>query len=1177
MSAPTLINSETDLTPPAMRMWEWFDMWALYEEWRSRNATLIMEAAAADDEEESDEEKQKQHDFYVKHFKDGMTDHSQMSAEERASRKKEVAAWAKDEKGIHPDEATRVRAGGHDLKSASSMFHLLTTTLGSKHGHILANAARHSREDKKHKGDHEENAAEVMAHLTTRHGHAQSEEDPENLKEIHKRLDARDAHKQAVAAHNAANPKDKKRVTVDAHSEHGFRGIARDTGATEDEVRSIHSARQKGTHLSPFRNLAKQMLAKAAKGELVTHEEVAKSGANLIKMRNKALEGSDRKAAQLKGAVEKGAAEIKGKDGESTTALDTAVDTPGQTRTALQMAKPTNTSPLLHHPSSKEAQKGGETLDSKEAHETLATRLGLKKKDAAINVHQAISRLYKKGDDPADIAKVLKTPLATVEGRIQRKRSGPGAARNSGGSPSSPVVTKLVGAEEQKKKDKAGNPSAAIQRDLHDLYPLRAPAKEGETEEEKKKRHDEFAEKIHRMYHGGAKTDDPARAEVEPAKPHAKTVDVRTDVRYKGKGKDGKDAKPEVLGTHGQPTIAHAGFISGRGALDHPGPVPADVSEAKKKAHQEKLDKFHELHATAHEGVHKALGPVLANIADPKHPENVRHREHHNALRSAELSGDTNRVDELKKEGKEKKIHDDLLDHHLNHAADNPEVQQALGITGDKARNHTSQALRNIIGRVEAHGTHYAKVAIARGAGEQKGRPSPETDPKRRKKDRPGDPFSRARVRVPESGAGGEIGTPDHKPEKFIEPPKSSTLVTRVLDTRSQQERSAHVPGTIKTATAADRGRARLRAAAVPKTVSTMPAGPKASPEAQEKEAQSKADIKKADYARERNLEPGKAGGVRPRGADFDTLQRVRPAGPGKELVQRAASGRSAPGRLRPAPIPKLRTEKPEPPKRPQPKPKPAPWEAGYSSPGMKRLRGEPVQEPEAPKETPVSARKLALSSPTKPSPAPKKPKKPEQKAAMTNDWRAAMRAKVKPEEASKPEEPKAPQEKTRKWFDLAGGTRGEGDAAQSIDAPKVTHGETTVRAHHRGENVKPGTPGAAYRVATKLPNGHLFSTAVDGADVSHAYVHGETGQLLPHPTGRRTVGGVWSASHHDHDDPRVHDAAMRTHRAGLHQFSSEAGHLLSGQQKNEGLLVRRGLALDESKTTLFSRLAGIV
>lgn len=974
MSAPVLTDSETDFVPPAMRMWEWFDMWALYEEWRTRNAPVLMEADdTAADEEESEEEKQKQHDEYVRDFKDILTDHTRMSRPERQARRQEVSAWARGEKGIHPDEAMRVRAGGHDLKSASAGFSLLDRALKSKHGHILSNAARHSREDKQKKGAEEDNEGEVMAHLMTRHGHAQSDEDPGRLRMIHKRLDARDAHKQALAAHNAdpANAKDKKRITVDANSEHGFRGIARDTGATEDEVRSIHSTRQKGTHLSPIRNLANQMLAKVKKGERIGHKDVALAGANLIKKRNKALEGADRKAAQLKGAVETGAAEIKGKEGkESTTALDTAAYTPGQTRTALRMPKATRSGPRLHHPDSADAKRGGETLDSKDAHENLAARLGLKKNDAAINVHQAISKLYKQGEDEADIAKTLKTPLATVQGHIGRKRSGPGKARDSGGAPSSPVVTKLIGKEEQAKKDKAGEPTSAIQRDLHDLYPLRAPAKEGETEEEKKKRHDDFAAKMHAMVHG-----DPEKG--VPPKPHAQ--DVSTTAQ-------------EKLGTQGSSSSYHSGF-SRAGSTEYPTPLPSDATNAMKKAHQKKMDAYLDRMATAHEGVHKAMGHVLGAIADPKHPETVAHREHHSALKSAELSGDTNKVDMLKSEGKRKNIHDDFLAHHMNRAADRPEVQGALGFADNKeAPKQAVTAMGNIFSRVETHGKHYAGSAIARGGAEQKARPTAETNPKRRQKSPPGDPLSRARLITP---GGGAIGTKGHKKAEFAEPdPKKAAAA----DAKARTARASHVPDAIERSTATSRELARARVAAKPKTVGTEPAGPKAPPGSQEKVAAEKADIVKSQDAQQRGRIPGAPGGVRPRGTNLSTLQRIRPAGTGKELVQPAGAGRDAPGRLRNVPVPKLRTEKPEPSKQPQPKPQPAPWEAGYKSYGMRKLRGEPVQEPNAPKAS-TTAGPIKQKKKKKPEPEPTK-------TGVTNDWRAALRAKVKPEETPKPAEP---------------------------------------------------------------------------------------------------------------------------------------------------------------------------
>lgn len=908
MSAQILAGSEADYVAPAMRMWEWFDMWALYEEWRSSRGVLVEnddEDTGPDSDSMSPDE---QHDFYHKHFQDVLTDHTRMDRESRKGRWKEVEQWAR-EKGIAPEAAKRVRSGGHDIKSAHAGFHLLDAALRSgQHGHKLAKAAKKSREDKTLSKSTLDNRAEVMAHLMTRHGHAQSGEDPVRLRKVHKRLEDREKFMGQGG-----------KKWIDPHSEHGYDKIAADHDMTADEVRSIAQTRLKGGHLTPIRNLAKQALSHVEKGGKLDHEWVASGAARLIKMRNKALEGENRKANRLKAAVNKGSAEIQSKeDGKAEPVLHTATHTPGQARTALRVARPTKTNPVLHHPDSKKAKEGHETLDSVDAHETLADRLGIHKKKP-IRVHDAIHSLYKKGEKPEAIAKALKTPLSSVEGVIMGRRSGPGKAKDSGGSPGNPTLAKVSGSEEDAKKSRALPPSKAVGRDLHDLYPLRRPGKEGEADEEKTKRHGDFAERVKRMYHG-----DPEKG--VPAKPHLKDAPAK-DV--------------EKVGQFGSPSKAHAGFAgAGKGGLDLPGEHKDsdfehkvfDVEAARKKykgdeakveaarkkheeeraaarakhaektlkgreAHKAKADKFHDTLASSHEGVHKAVAPILAAMADPKHPENVRHREHYSALKSAELSGDKNRVKQLEKEGKEKRLHPDLLQHHLNLAADDPEVHKHLGVT---TREHARTALGNIFKRVETHGKNYMKTAIAHGAGEQKARGGAETDPKRRQLHRPGDSLSRARIRVPGEG-GGDVESPTHKPEKFIEPEKKPTVADRVLDKRAQQDRSAHVPGAIdQQQREAGRGRARARAATKPPVQSASrtpgPRGP--SEVAKRKERLASADIHTAQTARAQGHEPGTPQGRTPTGADPEKLLRIRPARPGTgSAVTAPVTGKEPPAR----------------------------------------------------------------------------------------------------------------------------------------------------------------------------------------------------------------------------------------------------------------------------------------
>jgi len=65
---------ETHIDRAAMRMWEWFDMWALLQEMQRHYPADVLLMEAEDDHEEM-----------LKHLKDVQTDHRHMSPEESAA------------------------------------------------------------------------------------------------------------------------------------------------------------------------------------------------------------------------------------------------------------------------------------------------------------------------------------------------------------------------------------------------------------------------------------------------------------------------------------------------------------------------------------------------------------------------------------------------------------------------------------------------------------------------------------------------------------------------------------------------------------------------------------------------------------------------------------------------------------------------------------------------------------------------------------------------------------------------------------------------------------------------------------------------------------------------------------------------------------------------------------
>ena len=131
MQAQQTLNASVTSSPSAMRMWEWFDMWSLYQEWVADEGRVLFENEEGVDED-SAEAKEKQHDFYLKHFKDVLTNHTKMSDEQREQRKKAVASWAKGKENL--GDIHKVRAGGHDVKSAHSGFAIIGAALASQHG-----------------------------------------------------------------------------------------------------------------------------------------------------------------------------------------------------------------------------------------------------------------------------------------------------------------------------------------------------------------------------------------------------------------------------------------------------------------------------------------------------------------------------------------------------------------------------------------------------------------------------------------------------------------------------------------------------------------------------------------------------------------------------------------------------------------------------------------------------------------------------------------------------------------------------------------------------------------------------------------------------------------------------------------------------------------------------------
>jgi len=900
---------------PSMNMWEWFDMWALYEEVTRRFGSRNL-FEDEDEEDYSDEEKAKHHDFYVKHFNEVLHNHNRMSAKDSKDRLAQVGQWASEPSskvdiraGLRPrqgrtergrvvpvgkDPVTKkkqfvsseapgfgekardfrkrrsewhkgLRADGHDLKSAHSAAQIVTAVSGSKHGHILLRAAKSLAGDphkspERHRGISSTTAKSVPgggktspdedkhfigATLMTRHGEAQSAHTNEETKRLHARLKARRDHaaskvepleprgeeeseeawgKRASAHDSKVN---KAESDIESNDKHGYASISTDTNHTEDQVKAHRQriyGKRAGAHLSPIRDLARQAMAHiepkkdkdgniTGPGGKLSHEWVARAAKQLAIQRRSSHETS-KKADSFRKAVDTGH-RLGGDDEDQAKGMAGISQSSGKLATRVKTGETVN--PKWHHPASKRAKDTGITMrgrdgsPSAEAHEAANKALGVTRKRASIDIGTAIKTLTDKGHDPKSIARLLQHP----HGQVMRRLAGfsPTGAERGGGASGKRAgarekrdqqpVKSAMRAEREAKIAKGKSPTEAVKADLHRLYPKRDEVGEGQDDENPT---GSFAGRIHKMYHGEK---DAKGNWISQPMPHKK--DVQAD-----------EEQPDKLGVRITPGTARAGFtagrnISGASPLEHPGKFDEEAAhkqhdgdekkiEHARRSHETRLDRFHDRMADNHDGVHKAMDKILANVKDRNHHLTVQHREHHDALKLAKNTNNERDVEELTAHGKKMNIMDDIIDHHMNHAQHDPDVKKALG--GSLAR--VRSGLTNIQARLRKHGEHSMAARILRGGASQKARGGEE-----RGKGRPGDPLSRQRVRVPgsESGAGGDIESPTkHKPEQYIEPTTQTrkvkmrtargepagtanrpvpSVATRILDKRAQAARTA--------------------------------------------------------------------------------------------------------------------------------------------------------------------------------------------------------------------------------------------------------------------------------------------------------------------------------------------------------------------------------------------------
>lgn len=684
------------IKPSAMRMWEWFDAWALFQEWRiGKGYHLTEDEDRADSDSMSPEE---QHAHYHKHLSNIANDKSPI--------------------------------GSIGKESAKSAYEVLDTVHRSKeHSHKLRGAARSSREDDKQdlgpkardskeaqRLKRQSDEGEIGARMVTRHGHHQDDGDRSKLDRIHKDLDAR------------------AKLDKDPHPEHplGYGSIANRHDATEDEVRRIARRKEAGTHLVPARQLARQLLKHHEKtGDHITHETVAKFTSKLIRSKGAHAKESAKSQAD-KAAQGKGSDLGRGKeDGDSTPGLEGISQSAGKLLSRVKGGS--RKKARLHHPDSKHAQAGHSSLKDAGAHERIASELGQDPK-SSIDVERAAKHLYKKRsghEDPkvrrtasaAHIAKDLNHDHDSIDrilsGHEPKPTMGPTMGRRSGAREKRDAepVKALLKKERDTKKSKTDSASDSVKADLHHLYPLTR----------------------------GATRDMP---------PHAKTVDPRSASKPKAKETPEAFAKRKAdvdaamdkdERRHASPQKVAAGFLTAKGSPKHPG----DFKEPKRKnsqsdeehgaaveaaraAHQAKVDAHHDSLSKSHEGVHKVVSSLLDRMNDPEHPVTK-------AYRGSEA--EEKRTGELGEKGKARKAAKKRLGnewkHHIQHAADDPELRAHLGV---KNRGQFVSAMGNVTDRLEKHGTKSMASRIATGVPErrQSGKKSAtkggvEQDPERRK------------------------------------------------------------------------------------------------------------------------------------------------------------------------------------------------------------------------------------------------------------------------------------------------------------------------------------------------------------------------------------------------------------------------------------------------------------
>lgn len=836
--------------------------WKQTPEGQAAMASVRKERDRRDPKDMSPEE---QHAFYLKHLNDILVHHGRMDPEKRKARRAGVEAWRrkekiglqgqpgrdiKDKKDETPLEKRQRRTlsyppvetgvEGHDVRSHHASHKVLDA--------IIHGGSRDKRHRFLHSHEHfKEQMAELPAGMDPEQKHREMDAifkkaafirpgpdvQPTETKQIRR---ARELLQNRIAYQKKHNKRE-----VDEHHPLSLQSIANSTGMTHGEVDTLHTQMTSPPHAysTPVREMARIAKKRAEEGVRLTHDVMAKILSGRMKSAiTTATTGKGTPQAFRRKMQKRGQPSV-GPEGKETSPMSDVEYIPGQTRAALRATVKSQHPPhMLHHPGSRAGQENPQHASVSAAHhERLIDALNKahaqsqlpfgqkartvkrvktewfgeaeesekKKKEAfsaksSVNIGDAINLLYHHGGhSTSEIGHLLNVPVSHVEGHLSGKRM-PRAADTGARARGLSVPEANVERRIRAKKKSRGvlSPGEAVKADLEDLYPLRGKREEGENEIADELIHKPaFAKTIHKMYHG-----DPAKG-IAP-KPH-----IKHQKKVKG------EAGQTVMGTFGTLQAYPTGLPAT--GLDHPGEFDEDAAkkafkgdqkkiEQARKKHQKNLDDFHDNLAQRHENVHKVMHNIIDDMTNRKHPLTQQWYDHHHRLAAARAGGDEDTVKHLEDEAKKKVIKDDLLDHHLNHAADKPEVQETLSVKGHK---HARNALGNIFRRIQQHGTHWMHTATAHGLNQEKARAhgkATRQKPRSYEPPQAGDPMSKIRIRVPHeiSKAGGDLFDPSeedapegtknvHRGEKYYAP-SAGSMASRVMDTRARQERSAGGP-----------------------------------------------------------------------------------------------------------------------------------------------------------------------------------------------------------------------------------------------------------------------------------------------------------------------------------------------------------------------------------------------